>query len=199
MSFLSFIIYRFSTAFLAGAMNMNGISFSTETQRSGCKIRHLVIWAVSPTGQRPTGFVGTNQMDGKLQQPIRWEQSWYKGLCNHFPALFAEFTYWVGRASWGSVYDLWRRKERLFDPRLYAVNKQAILFLRMTKRWSKFYPKVKVRVAKEAHKEKMIAFHRTKGGKQMCLQLNPRTLLVSFIWSVFASNLPTISQKWNPS
>ena len=28
-------------------------------------------------------------------------------------------------------------------------------------------------------------------------QLNPPTLLVSFIWSVFASNLPTISQRWN--
>ena len=55
------------------------------------------------------------------------------------------------------------------------MNKQVILSLRMTKRWSTFYPKVSARVAKEAHKEKMIAFHRTKGGKQQaCLHLNPR-------------------------
>ena len=31
------------------------------------------------------------------------------------------------------------------------------------------------------------------------LQLNPRTSLVSFIWSVFSSNLPTILQRWNKS
>ena len=37
---------------------------------------------------------------------------------------------------------VWRRKERLIDRRPYAVNKQLILFQRMTKRWSKFYPKV---------------------------------------------------------
>ena len=35
---------------------------------------------------------------------------------------------------------LWR--EIRIDPRPYAVNKQLILFQRMTKRWSKFYPKV---------------------------------------------------------
>ena len=140
-------------------------------------------------------------MDGKLQQPIRLEQSWYKELCNDFPALCPEF--WCSeqlcRLREKACSESWHQKERLFDPCKYAVNKQAILFLRMTKRWSKFYSKVKVRVAKEAYKEKMIAshrtFHRTKGGKQMCLQLNPRTLLVSFVWSVFASNLPTISQK----
>ena len=41
MSFLSVIIYRFSMAFLAGAMNMNGISFSAETQRRWCKTHYL--------------------------------------------------------------------------------------------------------------------------------------------------------------
>ena len=31
------------------------------------------------------------------------------------------------------------------------------------------------------------------------LQLSPRTSLVTFIWSVFSSNLPTILQRWNKS
>ena len=158
-----------------------------------------VIWAVSPTGQRPTSLAPTNQ-------PIKWTESFSNqshgsslGIttalsisrplhCNESGGQFAQlFT------------ELWRRKERLFVPHFYVVHKKVILFLRMTKRWRTFYPKVSVRAAKEAHKEKMIAFHSTKSGKQVCLQLNPRTSLVSFIWSFFASNPQTISQKWNKS
>ena len=61
------------------------------------------------------------------------------------------------------------------------------------------FPKVSVRVAKEAHMERMIALHRTKDWKQVCLQLSPRTSLISFIWSVFVSDLPMILQRWNKS
>ena len=95
--------------------------------------------------------------------------------------------------------ELWHQEERLIDTHLYAVNKQLILFQRMTKRWSKVFPKVSVRVAKEAHMERMIALHRRKDWKQVCLQLSPRTSLISFIWSVFVSNLPMILQRWNKS
>ena len=38
MSFLSFIIYRFSTAFLAEAMNITGLGFALH---AGLKVGHL--------------------------------------------------------------------------------------------------------------------------------------------------------------
>ena len=197
MPFLSLIIYRFSKAFLAGAMNMDRISFIAKTQRRWCKIRHVVSHMSSQSDGTASNQFGanqsTNQMDGKLQQPITRQQSWYNNCVVNFPPFELQ-------RKWRSVCaqlftELWRRKERLFVPHFYVVHKKVILFLRMTKRWRTFYPKVSVRAAKEAHKEKMIAFHSTKSGKQVCLQLNPRTSLVSFIWSFFASNPQTISQK----
>ena len=33
-----------------------------------------------------------DQMDRRLQQPIRWKQSWYKELCHHVPALIGEYS-----------------------------------------------------------------------------------------------------------
>lgn len=42
MPFLSYIMYRFSTAFFAGAMDMNGLSFGAVTKRrSSRNVRHL--------------------------------------------------------------------------------------------------------------------------------------------------------------
>ena len=81
MPFLSLTIYRFSKAFLAGAMNMDRISFIAKTQRRWCKIRHVVSHMSSQSDGTASNQFGanqsTNQMDGKLQQPITRQQSWY--------------------------------------------------------------------------------------------------------------------------
>ena len=55
-----------------------------------------------------------DQMDGRLLQSIRWEQPWYKELCNHVPTLIGEFAL-EGNLHW-AVWTLLRvREERLIE------------------------------------------------------------------------------------
>ena len=88
MPFLSCIMYRFSTAFFAGAMDMNWLTFgAVSKRRSRWDIRHLFFCVSNFTGQRPLAWVTnqdtsqsqpTNQMEEKLLQPIRCNKFWYQ-------------------------------------------------------------------------------------------------------------------------
>ena len=134
MPYLSFIIFWFSMAFLC--RNERRQSYEPSVWQD----------SVQPVWLR--------------SQPIKWTESFsnqsdgsslgIKKCVTIFPPSSLNLLWREIGEGFMACSELWRRKERLFDPRLYAVNKQLILFLRITRRWSKFYPKVSLRVAKRS-------------------------------------------------